>query len=99
MPSNGISSSTNILSDLGSMPNAPYPPYPPNVEIVTTIGGYSRTCLVVDLCTPEPLTKAQIAQIEDQIGLTLEKSNLTGRSDVVGPDRFIVPLRSALRLG
>lgn len=68
------------------------------MSVVTKVGGFDRTCLVVDLYTAEPLTSAQIALIEDQIGLVLSKMQIIYRSDVVGPNRFITPLKAALRL-
>jgi hypothetical protein len=80
------------------MPNAPYPPYPPNLTKVVKVGGFNRTCFVVDICTEEPLTSAQLVQLEDQIALTVERFRFVYKSDIVGPNRFITPLRAALRL-
>jgi hypothetical protein len=80
------------------MPNTPYPPYPPNVPVVEETGGFNRTCLVIDLCTVERLTSAQLAQIEDQVGLVLDRIKDIYKADVVRADRFIPSLKAALRL-
>jgi hypothetical protein len=79
------------------MARTPYPPYQPNTT-VDVIGGFRRTCLVIDLCTVEPLTSAEVAQIEDQLGLVLTKMNIVYRSDIVNQSRFTKPLRTALQL-
>jgi hypothetical protein len=65
---------------------------------VTTVGGFSRTCLVVDIYTIDPMTPIQLAQLEDQIGLVVAKFQAIEQADVVGPTRFITPLKNALRL-
>jgi hypothetical protein len=80
------------------MSGSPYPPYPPNIAIVDKVGGFKRTCIVIDLCTSEPLTSAEIAQIEDQIGLTLAKIKAIYRLDIANSSRFTKPLRIALQL-
>jgi hypothetical protein len=80
------------------MPDSPYPPYPPNMTVVEKVGGFSRTCLVIDLCTAEPLTLIELAQIEDKIGLVLAKVNEIYKADIVRTNRFVQPLRAALRL-
>jgi hypothetical protein len=80
------------------MPNTPYPPYPPSFTKVAEIGGYHRTCLVIDLFTLQELGAPQIAAIEDQIELLLSRIRLVDKSEVVGPHRFVKPLRVALRL-
>jgi hypothetical protein len=69
------------------------------VPVVDEIGGFNRTCLVIDLCTLERLTPVQLAQIEDQVGLVLAKTKEIYKADVVRADRFIQPLKTALRLG
>jgi hypothetical protein len=80
------------------MSGTPYPPYPPNIAVVDKVGGFRRTCLVIDLCTTESLAPAEIAQIEDQIGLALAKINAIYHSDIVNSSRFTKPLRTALQL-
>jgi len=77
---------------------APYPSYPPNLSVVSKTGGFYRTCVVLDLYTIEPITPAQLSQIEDQIGLTVSKMKTIHSSDVVGPNRFTTQLLNALRL-
>jgi len=80
------------------MSGTPYPPYPPNIPVVNNVGGFRRTCLVIDLCTAEPLTPVEVAQIEDQIGLVLAKIKVIHRSDIANSSRFTKPLRVALQL-
>lgn len=80
------------------MSNAPYPSYAPILKKVPTVGGFDRTCIIIELCTSGPLSAVRIAQIEDQIGLTLSKFNDIYKSDVVGPHRFTTQLKAALRL-
>jgi len=80
------------------MSGSPYPPFPPNIAVVDRVGGFKRTCLVIDICTQEPLTPSEIAQIEDQLGLALAKIKVIHRSDIANSSRFTKPLRVALQL-
>jgi RIO-like serine/threonine protein kinase len=80
------------------MSNAPYPPYAPVLKKVPIVGGFDRTCVVIELCTNGPLSPARIAQIEDQIELVLDKFNDIYKSDVIGPHRFTTQLKTALQL-
>ena len=75
------------------------------MTVVKKVGGYDRTCLVVDLCTMKPLTPAQLVQIEDKISMLLSAMPLLNTTDIgpakieiAGPGRFNAPLRDALRL-
>jgi hypothetical protein len=53
---------------------------------------------VIDLFTLQELGAPQLAMIEDQIELLLSRISLVDKSEVVGPHRFIKPLKVALRL-
>lgn len=72
------------------------------MTVVTKVGGFDRTCLVIDLCTHKPLTLIEIAQIEDKLSMVLStdilKHNNIAKVDIIGPNRFNLPLRNALRL-
>jgi hypothetical protein len=68
------------------------------MPVVAKNGGFDRTCIIIDLCTKEPMTPVQITQIEDQMELVLERNKTIYKFDVVGPHRFITPLKMALRL-
>jgi hypothetical protein len=75
------------------------------MTVVKKVGGLDRTCIVIDLCTAKPLTPVQLAQIEDKISMVLSTIPMLNegdlgiaRIDVVGPSRFVAPLRNALRL-
>lgn len=82
------------------MSKPPYPPYPPSYQKVHHTGGYSRTCLVVELLALEDLDGAQLAYIQEQLEATLSRllPAVLEKSQVVTPDRFDRPLCDGLRL-
>jgi hypothetical protein len=83
--------------------NKPYPGYQPNYKQVTSVGGYHRNCLVLDVLSLDSLDDAEIAMIEEQL------SALTGKLaksmpnihkiEVITPSRFDKIVRDGLRLG
>ena len=77
----------------------PYPGYP-NYKTVDKIGGYHRTCVVIELLSLERLNNCELASIKEQLELVLSKlskSNIE-KTDVVLPDRFDHVLNNSLKL-
>lgn len=84
------------------MSKSPYPGYPPSYKDVTVVGGYYRTCLVIELISLDKLSGSEIAVILEKLEATIEKLKTSmvnlEKSDVVTPDRFDPILRASLRL-
>lgn len=84
------------------MTKPPYPEFPPNYWTVGTLGGFSRTCLIIELLSLKPLSGPELAFLQEQMEATLVKamsrmSNLE-KSQIVTPDRFDSKLIAGLRL-
>lgn len=84
------------------MSKKPYPGYPPSYRVVDNTGGYTRTCLVIELLSLGALDSAQLALLQEQLEATVEKVKkqlaVVEVSQVVLPDRFDPVLREGLRL-
>jgi len=80
------------------MAKAPYPGYPPNYTVIDKLGGMTRQCWVLEICTDDGLDPVRIAQLEDAIAMLIEsKFPETKFSQVVHSDRFDTDLRRAMR--
>lgn len=84
------------------MSKKPYPGYPPSYRTVDNTGGYTRTCLVVELLSLGALDQTQMALVQEQLEATVERLRrqlaVVEVSQVVTPDRFDPVLREGLRL-
>lgn len=84
------------------MSKRPYPGYPPSYRKVDETGGYTRTCLVVELLSLGSLDAVQMALVQEQLEATVERLRrqlaVVEVSQVVTPDRFDPTLREGLRL-
>lgn len=80
----------------------PYPGFPPNYKDVASIGGYKRTCFVLEFTSLGSLEPAEIAMIDEQMGALADKlrQNMMAveKADFVTPDRFDRILCDGLRL-
>ncbi len=80
----------------------PYPGYAPSYRNVKKTGGYTRTCLVIELLSLGDLDNVQMAFIQEQLEATVEKMRqkvMTLEStQVVTPDRFDPLLQEGLRI-
>ena len=80
----------------------PYPGFPPNYSEVASVGGYHRTCFVLEFMSLGSLEPAQIAMIDEQMGALADKlrQNMMAveKADFVTPDRFDRVLCEGLRL-
>lgn len=90
--------SKSISSSTGSLMPMPYPDFPPTYTVVRENGGYHRDCLVIDLSTLKKLDPERLAQIEDTIGVALNKFHDVEKSRIIRSDNFNVELSRALRL-
>lgn len=80
----------------------PYPGFPPNYRSVQQTGGYSRTCVIIELLSLEQLSGSELAMVQEQLEATVARlqrglANVE-KTDVVLPDRFDPILREGLRL-
>ena len=77
----------------------PYPGYP-NYKTVDKIGGYHRTCVVIELLSLEQLDNCELASIKEQLELALSKLSKANveKTDVILPDRFDRILSNGLKL-
>ncbi len=80
------------------MPNTPYPGYSPNYRQVPKIGGFDRTCYVLELRTLGEMDPIRRAMLEDAIGVAVAKFQEVESFDIVRSDRFDTDLRHAMRL-
>ncbi len=93
-----------LSSKLGvySISKPPYPEYSPNFRVVSTTGGYQRTCLVIELLTLAPLTGVELALVQEQLEATLDKIRrqlaTLEISKVISTDQFDRLLLEGLRL-
>lgn len=82
--------------------NTPYPGYPPSYQHVRIIGGLTRTCLVVELKSEEPLSDGQMAMIREQLEGTLDRVtrniSILQKAELVSEKRFDTALLQGLRL-
>jgi hypothetical protein len=80
----------------------PYPEYPPQYRQVTKVGDYDRTCMVLEILSLGELSQAQLAQIREQVELSIRKipgvGSVVEGLQMVGPERFDPQLATALRL-
>lgn len=80
----------------------PYPGFPPNYQEIPETGGYKRTCFVLEFLTLGPLSDAQVALIEEQMGAVADKllhsMSIAEKVDFVVPARFDRPLCEGLRI-
>lgn len=81
----------------------PYPGYQPNYKHVTSVGGYHRNCMVIDVLSLDKLDDAEIAMIEEQLSALTSKLAKSmpniHKLEVIIPDRFDKIVRDGLRLG
>lgn len=79
-----------------------YPGYPPNCTDLTTIGGMSRTCFVIDVLSLGSLSAADRSIILEHLEAAVEslkvKSSVIECIDIVQPERFDPQLRTGLRI-
>tara|TARA_R110000751_G_scaffold23590_2_gene65151 strand:+ start:6335 stop:6592 length:258 start_codon:yes stop_codon:yes gene_type:complete len=84
------------------MSKRPYPGYAPNYQHVDELGGFRRSCFIIDILSLENLSSVQIAIIQEQIEAAMStiSNNMHDieRSEVVSPDRFDRSLKDGLRL-
>ena len=82
------------------MSNLPYPGYPPSYTSVPKVGGYTRQCLVIEICSlGNGLDDLQLASLREQLELVVERySSIIEKYDVVLPMRFDPLLKKGLRL-
>lgn len=82
--------------------NKPYPGYPPNYNDLSKVGGYARTCIVIELLTLEELSDTERAVIMEHLEQAVEslkkKTSMIESTDVVHSDRFDTQLREGLRI-
>ncbi len=81
---------------------SPYPGWPPSQRVVSTVGGLTRTCFVIELRSLGQLSPAQVAIIQERLeaGLATIKSRIpiVEDCDIVSNDRFDTLLRVGLRV-
>lgn len=79
---------------------APYPGYTPAIKVVEKTGGYTRTCMVVELLSLDSLTAAQLTHIKEQLEAALGRilPSYLEKVRVILPEQFDSPLREGLRL-
>ncbi len=77
-----------------------YPGMAPSYKSVHKTGGYSRTCLVVEMLSLGNLDATQLAYVQEQLEAALARilPAVVEKSQVVTPDRFDPILRDGLRL-
>jgi hypothetical protein len=84
------------------MLDKPYPEYPPQYRVVTKVGEYDRTCMVLEVLSLGSLSPTQLAQIREQVELAIHKipgvGSIVEGLQIVGFERFDAPLAAALRL-
>ncbi len=82
------------------MAKTPYPGYCPSYRRVDQTGGFDRTCLVIDILSDGRLNSTQLAYIQEQLEMTLEKllPSVIEKSQIITPDRFDPMLRDGLRI-
>lgn len=49
------------------MNDSPYPGYPPSYRVVTTIGGYSRSCYALEVRALDKLSPTQLVSLQEQL--------------------------------
>ena len=80
----------------------PYPGYPPNYTQLHIVGGYVRSCFVIELLTLGELSDVELALVKEHMEAAVEslQKRLVNieRTDVVDQSRFDRQLRSGLRL-
>lgn len=80
----------------------PYPGFPPSYRAVQQTGGYSRTCVVIELLSNGVLGSSEMAMIQEQLEAILcrlqQGMPYIEKTDVVLPDRFDPVLKEGLRL-
>ena len=84
------------------MSKKPYPGYAPSYRYVDKLGGFHRSCFIIDILSLEDLNPAQLAIIQEQIEASVStiSKNMHDieRAEVVAPDRFDTLLKDGLRL-
>ena len=84
------------------MSKRPYPGYAPNYRHVDKLGGFHRSCFVIDILSLDNLSPVQLAMIQEQIEASLSAISKNMRDiervEVVAPDRFDKLLKDGLRL-
>lgn len=84
------------------MSKRPYPGYAPNYRHVDKLGGFHRSCFIIDILSLDNLSPAQLAMIQEQIEAAMSTiaSNMRDieKAEVVTPDRFDKLLKDGLRL-
>jgi hypothetical protein len=84
------------------MSKRPYPGYAPNYRHVDKLGGFYRSCFIIDILSLNSLSPTQLAMIQEQIEASVStiSKNMRDieRAEVVTPDRFDKLLKDGLRL-
>ena len=79
-----------------------YPGFAPNFKIVEKTGGYTRNCIVIELQTIGGLDKMQLALIQEQLEMTIDKIKrqipVIENTHVILQDKFDSILCDGLRL-
>lgn len=82
------------------MSKLPYPGTSPNYTAVDKLGGFHRTCIVIDLLSLEQLNPGELAVLQEKLEATIEnvRNQNIEKADVVLPDRFDIILKKGLRI-
>lgn len=82
--------------------NTPYPGFPPSYRTVDETGGYTRTCMVIEILSLGKLNETEQALLQEQLEACVEKVKRTliniENTQVVLPNRFDPVLKAGLRL-
>ncbi len=78
----------------------PYPGYPPSYRRVDKTGGFTRTCLVLEILSLGGLTDAELTHVTEQLEAAMARilPAVIEKSQVVTQDRFDRLLLDGLRL-
>ena len=78
----------------------PYPGYPPSFKVISKVGDYSRTCLVIELLSLGEIDNTQLAYIKERLEATIHNLRLGNieKFEIALPDQFDRVVRDGLRL-
>jgi len=78
----------------------PYPGYPPSFKVISKVGDYSRTCLVIELLSLGEIDNTQLAYIKERLEATIHNLRLSNieKFEIALPDQFDRVVRDGLRL-
>ena len=76
----------------------PYPNYPTSYTKIEKVGGYDRTCYVLELFTLGAMDPIRRANMEDAIQMTINRFKEVEKHEIIKSDRFDHVLRKAMRI-